>query len=358
MKKIAIIAGDKSGDLYGGLLSRYLKEKYPGVEIFSFGGENLAQHSQQKINLLSHSVTGIFEVLSGLKKILKIFKTTVEEIEKIKPDLIIPIDFPDFNLRLLKKLNHKYPVFYYISPQVWAWRKKRIKLIKKYVDKMIVIFKFEQDFYKNEGIDVLYFGHPLLEIIEKKDVKCETLISLMPGSRKNEIKKHLPPMQGAKKIIAEKLNYKFQIIRPANIPESFYEKFSVDIPVVEYCTEELQRSEFIITASGTATIKIAILRIPYLIVCKLNLLTWKIVKKLVNIKFAGMVNILSNRKIIEELLQNDVTAENIAKYTLSVLEDRQAYQKIESDLSGVAALLGPGGGSKKFADFIGNYLDL
>ena len=190
MKNIIIVAGDTSGDIYGGLLAKNLKEKYPNVNIYSFAGPELAKHSQQIINLLQYSVCGLVEVVSSLKKILATFKETLLKINEIKPDLIILIDFPDFNLRLAKIINKQYPVFYYVSPQVWAWRKERIKLIKKFVEKMIVIFKFEQDFYKKEGVDALYFGHPLLEIIKPVNLEPKKIISILPGSRKNEIKKH------------------------------------------------------------------------------------------------------------------------------------------------------------------------
>ena len=133
MRKIVIVAGDKSGDLYGGFLSKRLKSKFPNLEIYSFGGEKLAQYSRQMVNLLSHSVCGLVEVLSSIGKLLKIFKKTKKTILDLKPDLIILIDFPDFNLRLAKKLNRKFPLIYYVSPQVWAWRKNRVETIKKYV---------------------------------------------------------------------------------------------------------------------------------------------------------------------------------------------------------------------------------
>jgi len=128
-KNIVIVAGDRSGDLYGGNLSKKIKEKFSCVEIYSFGGPTLAKHSKQLIDLLSHSVCGLTEVLSSLMKLISIFNRILDEIEKLKPDLIILIDFPDFNLRLAKKINKKFPIFYYVSPQVWAWRKNRVKLI-------------------------------------------------------------------------------------------------------------------------------------------------------------------------------------------------------------------------------------
>ena len=359
MKKIVIVAGDKSADLYGGLLCKKLKEKFTNFEIFSFGGPQLAEHSNQKINLLKHSVSGIVEVISSLREILHTFNRTLKFIDEIKPDLIILMDFPDFNLHLAKKINKKFPVFYYISPQVWAWRKKRMHQIKKYVEKMIVIFKFEEAFYKKEGVDALYFGHPLLEIIEKKEIRPRKVISLLPGSRKNEISKNLPVMLGAKKIIENKLSgYSFRIIKPAHIEEDFYHKFNTDAEIIPHSYSVIQESEFIISASGTATVEIAILEVPYLIIYKVNPLTWHIVRGIVDTKFIGMVNILSHQKIIDELLQNEANPKRIAQKTLGYLTSSDKYRRIKSDLGGVKELLSPYGATEKFADFIGDYLGL
>lgn len=358
MKKIVIIAGEKSGDIYAGLLCKKLKEKYPSLEIFSCAGAHCQPYSAQIVDLLSYSVSGIFEVFSSLKKILRIFNHIVNEINRIKPDLIIPIDFPDFNLRLAKKLNKKYPLFYYVSPQVWAWRKKRIEIIKKYVDKMVVLFKFEEEFYKKEGVESLYFGHPLLEIIEKQGVETKKIISFMPGSRKNEIKKHLPIMAKTKLILEKHLpEYHFCIIRPQNIEESFYQKLSARIPIIEHSYQAIEESEFIITSSGTATIEIAILEVPFLIIYKLNQLSWLLLKKMVKVDFIGMVNILSSKKVIEELLQSQATPEKIAQHTLACLKNKEKYAEIKHQLKQVKKTLSPFGATEKFTDFIGDFLN-
>jgi len=359
MKKIVLIAGDKSADAYGGLLCKKLKEKSATIQLYSFGGPHLAQHSQQLINLLSHSVSGIMEIFSSLSEILRIFNKAVKEIEKIKPDLIIPIDFPDFNLRLIKCLNKKYPVFYYVSPQVWAWRKKRVELIRKYVDKMVVIFEFEKEFYQKKGIQVLYFGHPLLEIITPQNIQKKKIISFLPGSRKNEIKKHLPVMKKTKELLKKDLpDYSFRIIRPENIEKEFYENFSPDMNIVDHSLKAIQESAFIITSSGTATVEIAILEVPFLVMYKVNPLTWHIAKRLVDTRFITMVNILSLKKVVEELLQREANPKNIAAKTLEIIKSPQAYQRIKKDLEEVRAKLLPYGATEKFAQFISDYLKL
>lgn len=359
MKTIIIIAGDKSGDVYGGLLCEKLKEKFPQIQLYSFGGQHLAAHSHQLIDLLSHSVSGITEVLSSLPEILHTFNKTVKEIEVINPDLIIPIDFPDFNLRIVKRLNKKYPIFYYVSPQVWAWRKKRIELIKNYVDKMVVIFEFEKSFYEKEGIKALYFGHPLLEIIEPKNIETKKIISFLPGSRRNEVKKHLPVMRGAKRLLEKDLtDYSFRIIRPANIEREFYAKLSPEMDVVDHSLEAIQESTFIITSSGTATVEIAILGVPFLVMYKVNSLTWHIAKRLVSAPFIAMVNILSSKKVVEELLQKEANAENITQKTLQIIQNHQIYEGIKKDLEEVRNKLLPYGATEKFADYITDFLKL
>jgi lipid-A-disaccharide synthase len=362
MKKIIIVAGDKSGDLYGGFLGQKLSEKSDEIEIYSFGGEKLAAHSKQLINLLEHSVTGLVEVLFSLKKIIATFNQIITKIHEIKPDLIILIDFPDFNLRLAKKLNKKYPLFYYVSPQVWAWRKERVKEIKKYVDKMVVIFNFEKDFYQKEGVDALYFGHPLLEIVKKTNPSTQKIITLMPGSRRNEIKKHLPVMLAAAKIIKQALpDYNFRIIRPPNINKMFYKDLLsgmdiVDIEIKDHSYQAIEESAFVIASSGTTTVELAILEVPFILMYKVNSLSWFLVQRLVNVKFAGMVNILAGRKIIEEFLQDQASAENLAKAAIEVMKTKEKYNQIKTDLKNIKTILSPEGATDSFARYIESFL--
>ncbi|MFA6282063.1 MAG: lipid-A-disaccharide synthase [Candidatus Omnitrophota bacterium] len=367
MKKIIVIAGDKSGDLYGGLLCEKLKEKYLDVELYSFGGPNLAKHSIQIVDLLAHSVSGIVEVLFSLKDIAEVFNRALQEITHTNPDLIILIDFPDFNLRLAKILNNKYHIFYYISPQVWAWRKNRINDIKKYINRMIVIFKFEEDFYKREKMEVAYFGHPLLEIIEKKSIEPKKIIAFMPGSRRNEIKKHLPVMIKAKEIIEKSLtDYTFRIIRPDNIPIEFYKNISCriekdtacGIEIVDHTYDAIRESSFVITSSGTATVEISILEVPFLVIYKLNLLSWHLLKTLVKTRFIAMTNILAGKKVVEELLQDKANPQNIADVALRYLQNNEEYLTLKNELKKIKDILSPYGATDKLTQSIGKYLKL
>lgn len=355
-KRIFIVAGDKSGDLYGGLLAEKLNQK-ANLEIYSCGGENLKNHSKQIINLLHHSVTGLVEVLRSLPKIIKTLQQTIAAINEFKPDLVILIDFPDFNLRLAKTLNRRYKLFYYVSPQVWAWRPKRIEQLRHYVDQMIVLFKFEEDFFRQQKIPVKYFGHPLLELIKPIATPTKNIISFMPGSRKNVISHHLPLLIKAKDFLKAKLpNWEFRIIRPENIAADFYQKFNPNMPVIIHTQTALAESKFIIVSSGTATLELAILGVPYLLIYKMNALSWWLVKRLVTTGFAGIVNILAKRKIVKELLQNQAKPIHIAREALSLINDPQAYQALKTELNQIKELLTPNNASEKFARYILEYL--
>ncbi|MDD4294280.1 MAG: lipid-A-disaccharide synthase [Candidatus Omnitrophica bacterium] len=358
MKKIIIIAGDKSGDIYGGLLAEKIKLKTDNIEIISFGGENLARTTNQKINLTSIAVSGITEVFSQIKNIFKIFYKCLGVIKAEKPDLIILIDFPDFNLRLAKKLKKQFPVFYYVSPQIWAWRKSRINIIKKYIDNMIVLFKFEKDFYARNNMEVLYFGHPLLEIIPVIDCNEKNIISLMPGSRKNEIEKHLPIMLQTYTLLKDKLpDYKFRIIRPENINIGYYDKFQTNLAIETHSYEKLKESKFIIVCSGTATVELAILNTPFLIIYKASSLSWFIARLLVNLDFAGMVNILAKKEIVPELLQNNATPEKIAEKTLEYLQCSNKIKDMKTNLSKIRNICLPENATEKFSMFIIDFLE-
>jgi lipid-A-disaccharide synthase len=359
MKKIVIVAGDHSGDIYGGMLANDITILYPQIKIYSIGGKNLAKHSAQVIDLISHAVMGLTEVISSLGKLLKLFNQSVKEINKIRPDLIIVIDAPDFNLRLIKRLNKQYPVFYYVSPQVWAWREGRVKQIREYVNRMVVLFQFERDFYAKRNVGALYFGHPLLEIIKPKNPAVKNTISLMPGSRKSEIKRHMSLLIETKNILEKKLpNYSFQIIKPDNIPDDFYEQFNCNAPIVIRSNQILEESKFILCASGTATLELAILNIPHLIFYKVNSLTWILAKMLVKVKFAGIVNILCDKKIVEEFLQDQANAHDMAEYTLRILSDEYLYGSLKNNLRNACKLLEPLNANENFAQYIGNYLAL
>lgn len=366
MKKIVFVAGDKSGDLYAGDLSRKLKDLYGDtLEIYSFGGDSLKTHSTQLINLVEHSVSGIAEVLRHFKDILNVFCEVTEEIKRIKPDLVVLVDFPDFNLRLAKKLHGHFRLFYYISPQVWAWRKNRIYQIKRYLEKIIVLFKFEEELYRHIGMDVACFGHPLLETIPQSFQAPASrgkrqMILFLPGSRRNEIRKHLPVMLAAKEIIAKSLpHYTFKIVRPKNIPVDFYSEICpVSVEIIEHSYAQLAQAEFILASSGTATLEIAILGIPFLIMYKVNWLTWLILKNIVHIHFIGMPNIIARKEVAREFIQNQATPQRIARHTIDTICHPQKLSRAEEGLKTITERLKPKDAITQTAHYLGKSLGL
>lgn len=361
MKKIVFVAGDKSGDLYAGLLCKKLKDHYgQKVELYSLGGPVLDRHSRRLIDLVSLSVSGIVEVAAHFKELTRVFSRAVKEIRSLRPDLIVFVDFPDFNLRLAEKLHGLCPFFYYISPQVWAWRKQRIYTIKKLVDKIIVLFDFEQEMYRQADIDALFFGHPLLDIIPEIGHQPEDLILFLPGSRKNEIAYHLPLMRDIKNALSSHVpEYRFQIVKPENIEKRFYKDLiGEEIKIVSHSYETLSKARFIVASSGTATLELAILNIPFCILYRLNNLTWWLLKNLVHIKFIGLPNIICNEKIVDEFIQFQARPRIMANYILSLITDPGKYAELKSRLVRVKDKLTPYDALKNTAAYIGNYLGL
>jgi len=350
MKKIFIVAGDHSGDLYAGLLAKKIKELSPDTEIFSAAGANLKENSTQLVNLTQIAVTGITEVFKYLKQILKLFNDTLSAIKKVNPDLVILLDFPDFNLRLAKKLKKEnFKIVYFISPQIWAWRKGRIKIIKKYIDKMLVIFKFEEEFYKKHNFKATFVGHPLLEILsnyrnlpDENNLSIPT-IAFLPGSREKEIEKHLPVMIETKKLIAKKTPCRFILIKHPQInTELFQPAQESGIELIEKDAYQcLKKSTLAIAASGTVTLELAILNIPTIVIYKLSFLSWFILKLLVKIDFITTTNLIAKKEIFKELIQHKASAENISEQALELLTNNKLYLDKKSQLKNIIQSLKP-----------------
>ena len=364
-KKIIIVAGEASGDLHASNLVKSLKQLNPSLEFFGLGGHKM-QEAGVKIfyNLLDLAVVGIFEVLKNLSKFKKIFNELLEKIDQLKPDLVILVDYPGFNLRLAKQVKKRnIPIVYYISPQVWAWGKGRINLIKKYVDKMLVIFEFERKFYQDYGIEANFVGHPLLDIVGPKFSKEEfiknlnldtnkKIISLLPGSREKEVKTLLPIMLETAKIISRKLpQVQFLILKAAGLDKEIFSQITgkysgLNLGLIDDQTYDgLNISDFAIVASGTATIETTILEKPMVIVYKVSLLTWLYLRRAVKVPYIGMVNIVRGRKFIPEFIQYDATPQRIATEILSIICDTEKISLIKQQLSEVKNCLGLTGAS-------------
>ncbi|MCK5306908.1 MAG: lipid-A-disaccharide synthase [Candidatus Omnitrophica bacterium] len=375
-KKIVIIAGESSGDLHAAHLINALKERSHNIEIGGLGGR-LMKNAGAEIyyDLTSIAVIGFLEVIKNLRKFKYAFKLILEKIDQIKPDAVILVDYPGFNLKIAKELKkRKIPIIYYISPQIWAWGKKRVKLIENLIDRMIVIFKFEEEFYKKEGITVFFTGHPLIETTKPSDFRqviitnnhlddSRPIITLLPGSRENEVRKVLPIMLNTASLLYKKnKDLQFLIIRSPSIDEKVYgEILKVNkLParlLVNNVYNLLSISDFALVCSGTATLEAAILQVPMVVIYKVTFLSWLFIKSLIKIPYIGLVNIAAGKKIVPEFIQYDTHPREIAGFVASTLADENKLEQIKKELFEVKKLLGTTGASKRAAEYIIDFLN-
>jgi len=367
-KRILIVAGEPSGDLHASNLVKDIKKLSPGIEFFGLGGA-LSKDAGVSIDfdIARLAIVGLVEVFKNIFTVGKVYKGLLHKIDSGKVDLAILVDYPGFNLRLAGELEKRsIPVVYYISPQIWAWGKDRINIIKRCVKKMIVFFKFEEELYKTYGVDVEFVGHPLIETVKASRPKNETLkkyglsgsnmtISVLPGSRITEIKRLLPIMAGACKEIREKIGgIQFIIAKYPGLPMELY-KDALKIPEIEFKFAEddmynvLSASDFAIVASGTATLESAIIGTPFALVYKVSLGTYIAYNIVSTTRFIGIVNVIAGKEIIPELLQYKATSANVAGAVISRLTDSRKLADIRERFNSVKDSLGSPGASERAA---------
>ena len=333
--KYFIIAGEASGDLHGSKLITGLNEVDPNTEIYCWGGDKMENSGA---SLLVHyrelAIMGFWEVLINLHKIFRNLRKCKQQINEFKPDLVILIDYPGFNLRIAKQLyRENINVYYYISPSVWAWKKSRIKKIKKYINRMYVIFPFETEFFEQHDFTVHYFGNPVVEIVEKgikasadkqgllERYKLENkpIISLLAGSRIQEVKKILPVMAKVEKYFPD---YQLLVAGVSTVDNSVYEKIleGYNIRVIYDDTYSLLiNSDVALVTSGTATLETAIAGIPQVVCYRTSLLTYTIARMLVKIRFIAMVNLIMDKEIVRELIQDKLNERNLVTEINTIL---------------------------------------
>jgi len=370
-KKILMVAGEVSGDLHGAHLMKAILRIDPEVQFFGVGGDHL---ERMGMKLLYHSqslsVVGITEVLFKIRSLLKALQGLKQSLDRERPDLVILIDFPDFNLRLAKIAHQKgIPILYYISPQVWAWRPKRVKLIAQWVKKMVVLFSFEVPFYEAAGVDVEWVGHPLLDIVKptlSKEVAFQRFgldpkrkaIALLPGSRMHEVKRLLPPLLASAQLLEKEIpDLQFVIPLASGIHQRLLSPWMRDIfvpvKVVEGWTYEVMNlSELLITASGTATLEAAILRKPMIIVYKVSFFSYWIGRALIQVDHIGLVNLVAGKEIVPELIQKDVNPQRITEEALCILRDPILRGRMTESMAGVRESLGEPGAAQRAAGIV------
>ncbi len=359
--------------MYAAELIKELRKRLPSAQFYGLGGEKSRLAGMEIVaDMTALSVVGFTEVLKKLHKFKAVFNKVLAFSSSPRPDAAILIDYPGFNLRLAAKLKKAgIPVIYYVSPQIWAWGAGRIKAIRRDVEMMIVLFKFEEEIYKRADVPVFFSGHPLAGMVRTDPVKKAAFIqhnrireglpvvTIMPGSRRKEVTALLTPMLDACAILNEMLAGKVQflLLQAPGISFKMLQDrvyaYGLDIKIVSgYNYEALETSDFALIASGTATLEAAIMEVPMAIMYKLSFLTWILLRMLLKIKYAGIVNIISGREIVKEFLQYGIKPERIAGYAYNVLSTPEAAAKIKSGLRRVKEGLGRGEAVPRAAEAI------
>jgi len=367
-KRVLIVSGEPSGDLHASNLVNNLKALNPGIGFFGMGGSlSKAAGVDIVFDITELALIGYIEVVKNIIVVGKAYKSILARMDLERPDLAILVDYPGFNLRLANELKKRsVPIVYYISPQVWAWGRDRVSIIKRCVKKIIVFFKFEEELYKTYGVDAEFVGHPLLDTVKTTLPKNEVLkryalaegkttIALLPGSRKNEVKAILPVMAKAAKIIKDRLGTaQFIVSKHPAIPIELYEEAVKDagqeFKFAEGDTYNIVgAADFAIVTSGTATLETGIIGTPLLITYKTSLITYLAYLFVRSIGFVGLVNIVANKEVAPELLQFDANPEKIAAKVVEIVSSAGKMAAMREELGRVKDSLGSPGASLRAA---------
>jgi lipid-A-disaccharide synthase len=375
MKKILIMTGEASGDLHGANLAKEIRKQDPSISLFGVGSKKMQEAGVHMLADASEiSVVGIAEVLTHFSDIYRVFNQLKNYLKQERPDLLVLIDFPDFNIRLgkaAKKLG--IPVVYYISPQVWAWRKGRVKTIADLVKAMIVVFPFEVDIYKNAGLDVRFVGHPLTDVVQSAYTQQEArkslgldparrTLALLPGSRTKELTNLLPDMLAAAGILKKRYpDLQFVLPMAPTLSESFIRTFTdasdVAVKLIDgRVYDVLRASDAAIVTSGTATLETGLMAVPMVIIYRVSTLSYVIGRMLVDVEHIGLVNIVAGHRLVPELVQREATAGNIAGAMTKMLDDPGYYRKLRTGLAGLRTQLGEAGASRRVASLVLEFL--
>ena len=357
MKRYYFIVGEASGDLHAANLIKELSLLDTDATFQGFGGERM---QKEGLELTKHyqemAFMGFWEVLINLSAIVKNFKQAKKELLEYKPEVLILVDYPGFNMRMAKfAKKHNIKVVYYITPQVWAWKESRVKKLKRDVDLLLPILPFERSFFAKHGIDVNYVGHPLLDAfkdLDSRNIESEKpIIAILPGSRKQEIATSLPIMMEVAKSFE---NYQFVIAGAPSISQDFYRNITKDsyMPVLSNQTHALLKEcKAAIVTSGTATLEAAILKVPQVVCYKTSSISYFLAKLVVKVKYIALVNLICDKEVVKELIQDDFNTDNLLNELNRILNKKNKTQ-ILSDYDSLIRFLGGVGASKRAADAI------
>lgn len=362
-----ISCGEPSGDLYAGALTGEMLRRAPSTDVFGFGGELLRRAGGRLVgDFAGISVTGLTEVVRVLPRSYRMFRRLVDAAREVRPDVFVAIDFPDFNFRLMAALKRLgIPIVYYVSPQLWAWRTGRMRTMKALVNRVLVIFPFEEELYRREGVDVQFVGHPLVDLARATEPRDTFLrargldpsaptVALLPGSRPNEVRRILPDIAAAVPAIAARVpRAQFVVAAAPNLASELFDVLGHEAKIVSGRADDvLASSDVVITASGTATVQAALHERPMVVVYRLSELTYRLGKPFVKVDTYAMANLVAGRRVVPELIQRDFTPDRVAEETVSFLTDSRRYDETRDALRTVRARLGAPGASGRAAEAI------
>jgi lipid-A-disaccharide synthase len=374
MPRLLISCGEASGDLYGAELVRHLRERVADLEVLGLGGDRLqAQGALLFAHVRDLAVVGLLEVVSHLRVLHRVFRRVLDDADRHPPDAAVLVDYPDFNLRLAKALARRgVPVIYYVSPQVWAWRRRRLRAIRDSVRRMLVIFPFEEPLYRDAGVPVTFVGHPLVSLAQPSADRDafvselgldprRPLIALLPGSRPKEVAHNLPPIAAAvRTLTARRPDLQFVAAVAPSLDSGTIRDGLGGLPVVvarDRTHAALSSASAAIVASGTATVEAALLGAPMVVVYRLSPWTYHLGRRFVRVPYYSMVNLIAGRRLVPELIQSHFTAEGVVAELLPLIDDTPQRRAMREGLAQVRQKLGSAGASARAAEIVATFLN-
>ncbi len=377
---LLIIGGEASADSHGARVMAALRRRYPELHVFGVGGREMRAEGMEVVAPAEDmAVAGLTEVLRALPRIIGIRNRLLRAADTHRPMAAILIDHPDFNLRLAKHLKQRgIPVIYFISPQVWAWRRRRVETIRRLVDKMLVILPFEEEFYASHGVSAEFVGHPLVEELRDAPGKDEAridlglplsegpILALLPGSRRKEVTRHLPIMMRAIELLRERYP-SLEVVVPvaSTIPRELIEPL-VDSPagssrgrvrlVDGRATEVLAAADAAVVCSGTASLQAALLAKPIVVVYRVSWLTYQILRRMIRVAHIAMINLIAGRELVPELIQNTFTPRNVYRAVVDLIDDRDKRRELVGELESIRERLGRGRGAERVAEVVASFI--
>lgn len=368
--RVMLSCGEPSGDMYAGALTTELRARVPGIQVFGFGGDEFERAGGELVeHFRGLAVTGLTEALPFIPRFYKLLGRLKAAAAEGRPDVFVAIDAPDFNFFLLRALKSLgVPVVYYISPQLWAWRARRMRTMQRFVDRVLVIFPFEESIYQRAGVPVTFVGHPLVDMARARSTRAEFLrelgldpslptLAILPGSRANEVGRIAPTMASALPLIRARVPGLQCVIACApHLPDEAFDVFGAGAGaparVRSRADDVLAASDVVLTASGTATVQAALHERPMVVVYRLSPLTYRLGKPFVRVDTYAMANLVAGERIVPELIQDDFTPERVADEVVVLLTDSTRHTKTQSGLHRVRERLGAPGASGRAAEAI------